>query len=182
LCKVTAALSTFDFPVHKASVTEKAAPEPDRRPRKTGRRAGQLFYYGLCVAIAASGSWQITRQVFFERPAEPPPWSTCDEGLRALYRAIGAARAAAEQEASDEAEAALRRFREVAGQAWRFRDAVSESCSASPDRTALLDAMEQLRYSEEHDVRHQAAELAARRRRVRQQVAQTLGEDAASER
>jgi hypothetical protein len=143
-------------------------------------------YYGMCVVVAAVGTFEITWQVFFDRPADPPPWSSCDEGLGALYRAIGAAREAAEHElpaddASESPEAALGRFREVAGTAWRYRDAVADLCRADPSRTALLDAMEQLRYSEEHDVRHQAAELAARRRRVRQLVETTLGR-AASDR
>jgi hypothetical protein len=146
---------------------------PRGGPRATGRRIAQFVYFGLAGAVAAAAIWQITGQVFFRSP--PPgsaPYASCEAGIDALYQAILRGRAEAENETRDD-EAALRRYRQVVDADWRWRDAVASMCG--PAHQALLDAVERLRYSEEHGVRHRGGELSALRRRVQQLVTEELG-------
>ena len=157
----------------------RGSPSPNRRgPRWVGRRAAQGLYYALVVSIAVAATYQLTQQIFFAHPAaQPASYASCDEGLRDLYAAIGRARRAAQGEGTDvEAasdEAALLRYRAALAPSWQHRDAVAEMCRGR-GRDALLDVIERLRYSEEHDVRHQAAELSTLRRRVHGMVARDL--------
>ena len=155
------------------------SPSPRRRgPRWLGRRVAQGIYYALVVSISVAATYQLTRQVFFAgAAAEPVPYRGCEDGLRELYDAIGRARHAAEgvgtdvEAASDEA--ALLRYRETLAPTWQHRDAVAELCRGR-GLDGLLDVIERLRYSEEHDVRHQAAELSTLRRRVHSLVERHL--------
>jgi hypothetical protein len=136
--------------------------------RNRGRRIAQFVYYALAAAVALAATVQITRQVFFS--AEPPAatYQSCEDGLRALYDAVERARAAAERVLPDESEEApLLRFRQEVAGPWGARDAVAELCASQPEHRQLLEALERLRYSEEHGVRHQAEELTALRGRVR---------------
>ena len=70
--------------------------------------------------------------------------------------------------------AALLRYRAAIAPSWRHRDAVEQMCR-STEHDGLLDAIERLRYSEEHGVRSRATELTALRRRVSLQMERTLG-------
>ena len=97
----------------------------------------------------------------------------------ALYQSVEQGRRAARlpRDSSDEApseEAALRRYRQAVGPVWRHRDSVARQCRSDPELSRALDAIERLRYSEEHNVRSQAAELGPLRRRVRHIVTQRL--------
>ncbi len=50
------------------------------------------------------------------------------------------------------------------------RDTVASLCRSEPTYQATLEAIERLRYSEEHSVRHQAVELTALRHQVKELV------------
>jgi hypothetical protein len=76
----------------------------------------------------------------------------------------------------------LLRYRAAVGPSWRHRDGVLEMCGSSAEARRLLDALERLRYSEEHAVRHQATELTALRQRVRRLMAQSARERSGSPR
>ncbi|MBI4702686.1 MAG: hypothetical protein HY744_16310 [Deltaproteobacteria bacterium] len=149
------------------------APRPRAsRTRRLGGRIGLVLWAVTAGALGLAVTAQLVRQVFFpEPPALPAPFSTCSDGLRALYAAIERGRDAAarsyEQEPSASDEAALRRYRDAVEPAWRYRDAVAALCRPARQGRRTLDALEHLRYSEEHGVRSQAAELASLRRRVR---------------
>lgn len=148
-----------------------------QRPgRFKGRRTAQVIYYAVAAAIAAASMWQITHQVFFaSTTAEKMPYDSCDQALRALYRSIDEGQRAAQiDDGQADNEAALRRFRASVASAWQWRHAVADMCRGA-GQEGLLDAIEQLRYSEEHGVRRQAAELTHQRRHVRDLVATNLG-------
>ena len=49
---------------------------------------------------------------------------------------------------------------------WSTRSALDEACRQSPELTRALGEIEELRYAEEHAVRHEASDLARRRQRV----------------
>lgn len=130
-------------------------------------RVAQVAYFGFVGLFALAAVVQITRHVFFSEPDGPMPFATCRDGLSALYRAVERGRHAAEHGAKDDdEEAALLRYRTAVLPDWRYRDSIARLCEAEPTAIALLDAIERLRYSEEHGVRHQAVELTALRRKV----------------
>jgi len=116
---------------------------------------------------------QLTQQVFFpDQPADRPEFTTCTEGLRELYAAVGNARQAAQQQLASELEtaneeAALERYRIVLQPAWRHHDAVVVMCRSDSQNTRVLKVLRRLRYAEEHAVRSQGAELVALRRKAR---------------
>lgn len=139
--------------------------------RFRGRRVAQALYYLLVAGIATAATVQVTRQVFFVEPPPAAPFTSCRDGLRQLYQAVQRGRHLAENAASDDEETALLRYREAVEPMWRHRDAVLLRCRTDPDGMRLLDALERLRYSEEHGVRHQATELTALRKRVRRLMA-----------
>ncbi len=152
-----------------------AAKDLGKGPRKIGRRVAQGLYYAVVTAMGVAAVVQVGGQVFCAAPpAEPAPFASCDEGLRELLAAIERGRLAAEWSRSDggdtDEEAALRRYRNAVEPVWRHRDEVAALCGGK--RRATLDAVERLRYSEEHGVRSQAGELTALRRRVRKLVGQ----------
>lgn len=146
--------------------------KPLGRGARIGRRVAQVGYFAFAGFFAAASVVQITRQVFFpERPVEPP-FATCREGLVALHGAVERGRHEAERgPVDDDEEAALRRYRAAVFADWRHRDAVAGLCASDPREISVLDAIERLRYSEEHGVRHQAVELTALRLRVQELLA-----------
>jgi hypothetical protein len=133
-------------------------------PRRRGRRIAIAAYYavvaGVCVALAG----EITQQVLFE-PTPAGPYASCHEGIRALFDALGRARddAAKTDKGEDDA---LVRFRSALDPEWSYRDDIASRCRSSPRDKGALDAIERLRYAEEHAVRREAGELAPLRRRV----------------
>jgi hypothetical protein len=125
------------------------------------------------VFICAAASVQISRQIFFAS-SPPAPYSTCGEGLLALSAAVDRARRAAGTSGEDSEDAALLRFRGALDPEWTYRDSVAASCKASAQEQGALDAIERLRYAEEHAVRREAGELAPLRRRVQAIVERDL--------
>jgi hypothetical protein len=90
--------------------------------------------------------------------------SSCRQGLRELIGALGHARELAGQASGERA--ALDAFRRGLMPAWSRRSSLDEACRESPELLRALGEIEELRYAEEHAVRHEASDLAARRRRV----------------
>jgi hypothetical protein len=131
------------------------------------------LYYGVVAAISVAGAVQISRQVFFA-PALPPLYATCRDGLRALATAVERARRAAPGTDGEE-DAALDRFRSALEPEWGYRDQILQSCRGRADDERALDAIERLRYAEEHAVRREAGDLAPLRRRVQTIVDSELG-------
>ena len=58
---------------------------------------------------------------------------------------------------------------------WTYRDGVAATCRGSVEDERALDAIERLRYAEEHAARREAGDLAPLRRRVRAIVDGQLG-------
>ncbi len=122
--------------------------------------------------MSLTGAAEITAQVFFAH-ATSPPYAGCHDGLLALYAAVDQARlAAAHAEGED---AALDRFRDALSPVWVHRDWVAARCKGSAADEGALDAIERLRYAEEHAARREAGDLAPLRRRVRAIVDGQLG-------
>jgi hypothetical protein len=127
--------------------------------------------------LYASG--QITKQIFWPAPV-PATVKTCEEGLASLHNAIEKGRASAELE-NDPAKGLLR-FRAEVDPVWVELPPIQGLCQAAADRRSL-DALERLRYAEEHAVRREASSLAALRKQVASDVAArtTQGSTAANQ-
>jgi hypothetical protein len=128
------------------------------------------IYYVLVGVVVLAGAGEVSYQVFFSDRA-PSPYATCAEGLRALYGATEEARRAAADSHGEED--ALTRFRGALDPTWARRDSIAATCK-SPADEALLDAIERLRYAEEHAVRREAGDLAPLRQRVQSLVENEL--------
>ncbi len=132
------------------------------RTRWAPRGAGDLLdRRGERSASAAAVA--VTLQVFAAPPG--PRFGSCEDGIRALAGAIDRARAAAAASDGDEDDA-IARFRRALEPDWAGFDGVASSCRTKPENQRALDAIERLRYAEEHAVRREAGELAPLRRRV----------------
>jgi hypothetical protein len=142
-------------------------------PRARGRRIAAIMYWALVVAVCVAGAGQVSWQVL-HASAPPAPYRSCREGLRALHDAVVRARDAAAHTDTGE-DAALARFRDALQPEWTYRDGVAALCHPSPGDEGALDAIERLRYAEEHAVRREAGELAPLRRRVQAIVDGELG-------
>jgi hypothetical protein len=132
--------------------------------RARGRRLAMTIYYVVVGLVGGAAAVQITRQVMFV-PTPPSGYASCRDGLRALSAAVVRARDLAARAEGDE-DAALARFRNGLAPEWGLRDAVAAQCGPSMKDAAALDAIERLRYAEEHAVRREAGELAPLRRKV----------------
>jgi hypothetical protein len=106
-------------------------------------------------------------------PAGPSPYAGCHEGLVALVAAVDRARSAAP--GIDGEDAAIDRFRGALLPEWSHRDSIAKACGGATDDQRALDAIERLRYAEEHAVRREAGDLAPLRRRVQAIVEKELG-------
>ncbi|MEP7123592.1 MAG: hypothetical protein ABJE95_21870 [Byssovorax sp.] len=152
------------------------SPDAARRPppsaRRTGRRVAIGGFWAVTVAVAVASAFQVSQQVLFNpcpgglscSGAPAASFTSCREGLLALHSAVERARLAAA--GTDGEDAALARFRAALTPEWGHRDDVAAACHASADDEGALDAIERLRYAEEHAVRREAGELAPLRRRV----------------
>jgi hypothetical protein len=156
-----------------------STPPPPRRsdpPPSTvsrrGPRLAAISFLGFVVPWVAYISGQVVVQGLTP-DVVPGPWTSCDEGRRSLERTLVSARSAAEEDLDPDQ--ALRRFRELVGPTWRHLEALRRMCTSDDDRRAL-DALERLRYAEEHAVRREAASLA----QLRRTVSATLGAPRAS--
>lgn len=142
------------------------APPPRARPDAgaMGRRVAAGLYLLVALAVAIGGGVQVVAQAFRRHEAAEGGATSCKEGLAGLAAAVDRARSAAS--ATDGEDAALDRFRGALRPEWDDRDHIEDLCQSSPQAMAALDAIEQLRYAEEHAARREAAELAPLRRRV----------------
>ena len=150
-----------------------ALPGTPSGARRRGRRIAIGLFWAVTVAIAVASATQVTQQVFFNPcpgglscpgPAASVSFSSCREGLLALHGAVERARLAAA--GTDGEDAALARFRAALTPEWGHRDDVAGACRGRAEDEGALDAIERLRYAEEHAVRREAGELAPLRRRV----------------
>jgi hypothetical protein len=157
-------------------------PQEERGPasvrRARGRRIAMTVYYIVVALVGGAAAVQITRQVLLDPGASPGSVAavapgSCHEGLRALFTAVARAREAAAGAGGGE-DAALARFRGALTPEWAFRDGVAAQCRPSQADAGTLDAIERLRYAEEHAVRREAGELAPLRRKV-QAIVDQLG-------
>jgi hypothetical protein len=148
-------------------------PKPPRSPRALGRRVGAVVYWVMVGGICLAGAVEVTWQVLFQ-PAAAAPYPTCHDGLLALHAAVVRARDAAAHTESGEDDA-LARFRAALQPEWTYRDGVAARCRGAAKDEGALDAIERLRYAEEHAVRREAGELAPLRRRVQAIVERDLG-------
>lgn len=141
--------------------------------RRRGRRAAVAIYYIVIATFIAIAAGQIAWQVFSPALSAHGEGS-CKAGLRELAAAIDRARDAASSTPEGGEDAALARFRSALEPDWSHRDAVAVSCRGSRQLEAALDAIERLRYAEEHAVRLEASELAPLRLEVRELIAHRL--------
>ncbi len=140
----------------------------DEAPLRRARRWTSALFLGFVVIWVLQATGQITQQVFWP-DEEPSSFTTCAEGLHALHAAIDAGRAAAEADPVDPAQA-LAAYRAKVDPVWRALPPVKSRCDSPQDRRSL-DALERLRYAEEHAVRREASNLASLRRQVASDVA-----------
>jgi hypothetical protein len=152
-----------------------AAPKP-ASGRKRSRALAVIVYYGAIVALCISATTQITQQVFYQ-PRVPSPYKTCNEGLSALVSAIERARRLAP--GNDGEDPAIERFRTALNPEWGYVDSIADACRGSIKDEGALDAIERLRYAEEHAVRREAGDLAPLRRKVQAIVDSELTQRAA---
>lgn len=139
-----------------------AAPKP-ASGRKRSRALAVIVYYAAIVALCITATAQITKQVFY-LPRVPSPYANCQEGLSALVSAIERARKVAP--GNDGEDPAIERFRTALNPEWGYIDSISDACRGSIKDEGALDAIERLRYAEEHAVRREAGDLAPLRRKV----------------
>lgn len=150
-------------------------PAPEAAVRARGRRIALAVYYTMVVMVGGAAAVQITKQVLFSpgplaaAPTASPP-ATCREGLRSLFDALTRAREAAAGSEQGGEDAALAKFRQALDPEWGYRDGVAAHCRESARDAATLDAIERLRYAEEHAVRREAGELAPLRLDVKRKV------------
>jgi hypothetical protein len=145
-----------------------APASPLERARARGRRIAFALFYAVAAAISLAGAVQIFSQAFRRHEAPEAQIRSCSEGLSRLSSAVARARRAAS--VTDGEDAALDDFRKALLPDWDSRDQIEDLCRPSAASMADLDAIEQLRYAEEHAVRREAAELAPLRRRVQKAV------------
>lgn len=151
-------------PAELAPPTEGSSSKTPLDPRARGRRIAFVLYLTVALVVATAGGTQIFVQAFERHETQEAQVSSCTEGLSRLAAAVERARTAAS--VTDGEDAALDHFRQALRPAWDDRDHIEDLCQSSPSSMAALDAIEQLRYAEEHAARREAAELAPLRRRV----------------
>ncbi len=145
---------------------------PPVDPRNKGRRAAAGVYYGVVAVVCVVSTVQVSLQATRVSPVASP-YAGCHEGLAALNSAVERARSAAP--GTDGEESAIARFRAALDPEWGFRDGIAATCRGSAPDERALDAIERLRYAEEHAVRREAGELAPLRRKVQAIVDDDLG-------
>jgi hypothetical protein len=140
-----------------------SVPPPRSRAARRGRTIAVVTFYGLLGAFCIACTIQVALQVFAV-PLRTSPFASCQEGLAAL--AAGVERARDSAPGTDGEDRAIERFRRALEPDWGYRDGIAASCKGSPEDERSLDAIERLRYAEEHAVRREAGDLAPLRRRV----------------
>ncbi len=138
------------------------------RSSRRARQIGAVVFLSFVVVWVIAASTQITLQIFWPEPTKNGPALTCAETLVKLHQAVLGGRAAAE--ADVDAAAALGHYRAQVDPVWAEHAGVKDLCVSPADRRSL-DALERLRYAEEHAVRREATSLAALRKQVAADVA-----------
>jgi hypothetical protein len=147
----------------------KASDDGSAHPRQLGRTLGVAVYALVVASFTVVCSLQICLQVWAPR-VEPAPFD-CTAGTVALVQAIDAARVAAASEPDEQI--ALSKFRGALAPTWKYRPALTRTCSPNSEALKHLRAVDRLRYAEEHSVRYAAVDLAQRRHEV-QRLMMTL--------
>ena len=147
--------------------------------RKRSRALAVIVYYSLIGVICIGATAQVTKQVFYQ-PRVASPYTNCQEGLSALVSAVERARRAAP--GTDGEDRAIERFRTALDPEWAYVDSIGDTCRGSVKDEGALDAIERLRYAEEHAVRREAGDLAPLRRKVQAIVDSDLTQRAAPSR
>lgn len=156
---------------------------------RAGKRVALVLLFGGLAAFVAACTIQLIQQVFFtagsitagsdvtRRNASEPAFvfGSCREGLVALHAAVVRARGASEGES--DVEQALGRFRGALQPEWGRFEAVRAACQSNEPDQHSLDAVERLRYAEEHAVRREAGSLEVLRKQVANEL---LGAKSAS--
>jgi hypothetical protein len=138
--------------------------------KRAGRRVATGLLLALIFAFVCACTTQIALQLFFRREPEPFPYASCREGLVHLHGAVIRASRAAAGDA--DTTLALTHFRAALDPDWDHVDGVRKVCRGNEADEGSLDALERLRYAEEHAVRREAGSLEV----LRKQVAHELGE------
>lgn len=133
--------------------------------RKRGRTIGLVAFGATVTLFTVVCSIQILAQAW-ARPEVPPgaPVLECRSGLSALIAAIHRARSAAGQVSGERA--ALSTFRNALLPEWATRPAYDARCAGDEVALQSLPEIDRLRYAEEHALRYEAIDVAARRTRV----------------
>jgi hypothetical protein len=152
---------------------------PDRRPSllsvpddvppavvRRGRTLATVVFLAVVAVFTLTQAGQITKQVMF--PEVVPSGLGCEQSLASLHGALERARTAGEADLDQDT--ALARFRAALDPEWATLEGARANCSSAEQRRSL-DALERLRYAEEHAVRREAASLAALRRQVAADIA-----------
>src|SRR5689334_3035140 len=142
------------------AVPPSAGPSAGRTPpgltesqRRSGRRFATIVFLAGVASWVVGASAQIVKQALWP-DVVAVPYKTCGEGLESLHAALARARGEAEGELDPDE--ALRQFREALNPGWSYLSGVRASCQ-DPQKLRSLDALERLRYAEEHAVRREAA-------------------------
>jgi len=153
-------------------MTDQAADDHEQLRRKAKRFIFIGYFCVVCLVIGISIT-QVARQVY-ATPSEAPA-VRCSDELVLLMNAVERAktRAHASQGPADQD---LPTFRADLRPEWDKVESLRKACSRAPHAQAL-DAIEQLRYAEEHAVRRDSFELTDRRRQARLTLDQSLQAD-----
>lgn len=135
---------------------------PIERIRRRGRTLGVAVFSAIVASFTVVCTVQICLQVWAPKIADQS--LECRPGISLLADALERARLAAAQQ--DGEQAALARFRALLAEPWKLEPAVARTCTNNREGSEALRALVRLRYAEEHAVRYEASDLAARRRQV----------------
>jgi hypothetical protein len=144
----------------------KVSDDESAQAGQLGRTLGIGVYAFLVAGFTVVCSVQICLQVWAPH-VEPAPFD-CSAGTLALVDAVDSARAAAADEPDEQA--ALAKFRGALAATWKYRPALTHSCAQSSEALRHLQAVDRLRYAEEHAVRYAAVDLAERRHEVKRLI------------
>jgi hypothetical protein len=135
------------------------------RAKRIGQRIG-IALFALFVSVPTLvWTYQIMLAIFYP-PLGPAPQS-CESGTLDLLRALDRARTAARGQDLGERQS-LARFRAALKPAWDAHPALTALCRTTERDSQRLQAVDALRYAEEHAVRYEATALAGQRRRARE--------------
>jgi hypothetical protein len=138
---------------------------PVERIRRRGRTLGVVVFSAIVASFIGICTVQICSQVW--APAITT-LAECRPGIATLRDALEQARLAAAQAEGERA--ALARFRALVSEPWKLEPAVARACASDRAGSEALQELVRLRYAEEHAVRYEASDLAARRRQVNELI------------